>query len=126
MIRFGINWDFIEKFLGRKPKDVPVTAPAPVSTGITRAQLAKELEPGLNVLFGMEYDPHPRTRKEQILRSMNHAGSGTSRQIAKRLGLSLSVTRTHLTVLHRKGLIRDTGADVGHGIRTQNVWEVVD
>ena len=122
MIRFGINWDFIEKFLGRKPKDVPVTAPAPVSTGITRAQL----EPGLNVLFGMEYDPHPRTRKEQILRSMNHAGSGTSRQIAKRLGLSLSVTRTHLTGLHKKGLIRDTGADVGHGIRTQNVWEVVD
>jgi len=99
MIRFGINWDFIEKFLGPKSEDVPVIEVPPVST---------------------------MTRKEQILHSMNHAGSGTSRQIAKRLGLSLSVTRTHLTVLHRKGLIRDTGADVGHGIRTQNVWEVVD
>ena len=99
MIRFGINWDFIEKFLGPKSEDVPVIEVTPVST---------------------------MTRKEQILHSMNHAGSGTSRQIARRLGLSLSVTRTHLTGLHRKGLIRDTGADVGHGIRTQNVWEVVD
>ena len=99
MIRFGINWDFIEKFLGPKSEDVPVIEVPPVST---------------------------ITRKEQILRSMNHAGSGTSRQIARRLGLSLSVTRTHLTGLHKKGLIRDTGADVGHGIRTQNVWEVVD
>ena len=99
MKSFGINWDFIKNLLGTKSEDVPVIEVPPVST---------------------------MTRKEQILHSMNHAGSGTSRQIAKRLGLSLSVTRTHLTVLHRKGLIRDTGADVGHGIRTQNVWEVVD
>jgi len=99
MKSFGINWDFIKNLLGIKSEDVPVIEVTPVST---------------------------MTRKEQILHSMNHAGSGTSRQIAKRLGLSLSVTRTHLTVLHRKGLIRDTGADVGHGIRTQNVWEVVD
>tara|TARA_R110002072_G_scaffold58870_2_gene149693 strand:+ start:929 stop:1288 length:360 start_codon:yes stop_codon:yes gene_type:complete len=119
MKSFGINWDFIKKFLGIKSEDVP-------PTGITRAQLAKELEPGLNALFGTEYDPYPRTRQEQILHSMNHAGSGTSRQLSRRLGLSLSVTRTHLTALHKKGLIRDSGADVGTGVRTQNIWEVVD
>ena len=119
MISFGINWDFIKKFLGIKPDDVP-------TTGVTRAQLAKELEPGLNALFGTDYDPYPRTRKEQILYSLQKQGPGTSRQIAKRLGLSLSVTRTHLTVLHQRGLIKDSGENVGVGIRTQNIWAAVD
>lgn len=109
MKSFGINWDFIKNLLGIKSEDVPVIEVTPVSTEKTTRQTYEAL-----------------TRKEQILHSMNHAGSGTSRQIARRLGLSLSVTRTHLTALHRKGLIRDSGADVGHGIRTQNVWEVVD
>ena len=102
MKSFGINWDFIKKFLGIKSEDVPVIETPQVSPKKTI------------------------TRKEQILHSMNHAGSGTSRQISRRLGLSLSVTRTHLTALHKKGLIRDSGADVGTGVRTQNIWEVVD
>ena len=101
MISFGINWDFIKKFLGIKSEDVPA---------IETPRVSKKTI----------------TRKDQILHSMNHAGSGTSRQISRRLGLSLSVTRTHLTVLHRRGLIRDSGADVGTGIHTQNIWEVVD
>ena len=126
MKSFGINWDFIKKFLGIKSEDVPVIETPQVSPKKTITRKAKELEPGLNALFGTEYDPYPRTRQEQILHSMNHAGSGTSRQISRRLGLSLSVTRTHLTVLHRRGLIRDSGADVGTGIHTQNIWEVVD
>ena len=101
MISFGINWDFIKKFLGIKSEDVPaIERPRDIYNALTR--------------------------KEQILHSMNHAGSGTSRQISRRLGLSLSVTRTHLTALHKKGLIRDSGADVGTGIHTQNIWEVVD
>ena len=31
---------------------------------ISRAQLAKELEPGLNALFGMEYDRYENETKE--------------------------------------------------------------
>ena len=31
---------------------------------ISRAQLAKELEPGLNALFGMEYDRYDAEHKE--------------------------------------------------------------
>ena len=101
MKSFGINWDFIKNLLGIKSEDVPV------------------IETPRDIYNAL-------TRKEQILHSMNHAGSGTSRQISRRLGLSLSVTRTHLTALHKKGLIRDSGADVGTGIHTQNIWEVVD
>ena len=97
MINFGINWDFIKNLLGIKPEDVPI-----------------------------KIEEMAMTRKDQIMNSLRHAGSGTSRQIAKRLGLSLSVTRTHLTVLHGRGLIRDTGENVGVGIRTQNIWAAVD
>ena len=35
---------------------------------ISRAQLAKELEPGLNALFGMSYDSYDR-EYEEILRN---------------------------------------------------------
>ena len=97
MISFGINWDFIKKFLGIKPDDVPI-----------------------------KIEEMAMTRKDQILDSLRQGGSGTSRQIAKRLGLSLSVTRTHLTVLHQRGLIKDSGENVGVGIRTQNIWAAVD
>ena len=31
---------------------------------ITRAQLAKELEPGLNALFGLEYDRYDQEHAE--------------------------------------------------------------
>jgi len=31
---------------------------------ISRAQLAKELEPGLNALFGLEYDRYDREHEE--------------------------------------------------------------
>ena len=102
MKSFGINWDFIKNLLGIKAEDVPAIETPQVSPKKTI------------------------TRKDQILHSLRHAGSGTSRQLSRRLGLSLSVTRTHLTVLHRRGLIRDSGADVGTGIHTQNIWEVVD
>jgi hypothetical protein len=39
---------------------------------ISRAQLAKELEPGLNALFGMEYDQGMRTN---ILKSITTESS---------------------------------------------------
>ena len=97
MINFGINWDFIKNLLGIKPEDVPI-----------------------------KIEEMAMTRKDQIMNSLRHVGSGTSRQISKRLGLSLSVTRTHLTVLHGRGLICDTGENVGIGIRSQNIWAAVD
>tara|TARA_R110000744_G_scaffold11753_5_gene35615 strand:- start:671 stop:967 length:297 start_codon:yes stop_codon:yes gene_type:complete len=97
MKSFGINWDFIKNLLGIKSEDVPI-----------------------------KIEEKAMTRKDQILDSLRQGGSGTSRQIAKRLGLSLSVVRTHLTVLHQRGLIRDTGENVGTGIRTQNIWASVD
>ena len=37
---------------------------------ITRAQLAKELEPGLNALFGLEYDRYDQEHAE-IFRRRN-------------------------------------------------------
>ena len=36
---------------------------------ISRAQLAKELEPGLNSLFGMSYDSYDRKRVRRNLRN---------------------------------------------------------
>ena len=35
---------------------------------ISRAQLAKELEPGLNALFGMEYDRYENEHAEILIR----------------------------------------------------------
>jgi len=60
------------------------------------------------------------TRKEQVLHELNR-GAGTARQLADRMGLSLSIVRPNLSALHKDGLIRDTGTDAG----LESVWEVV-
>ena len=103
MKSFGINWDFIKNLLGIKSEKVH----------------------RFNNNF-LDSEENTVTRKDQILQELRQGGSGTSRQLSRRIGLSLSVVRTHLTTLHKRNLIRDTGENVGTGVRSQNIWEVVD
>ena len=66
---------------------------------ISRAQLAKELEPGLNALFGLEYDEYnnefseifsvedsERAFEEEVMIVGFGAGSGSTIAAAQKLG----------------------------------------
>ena len=66
-------------------------------------------------------DNEKLTRKEQILVELRR-GQGTARQLSDRMGLGLNIVRVNLSVLHKDGVIRDTGTDAGQ----ESVWEVVD
>ena len=66
-------------------------------------------------------DNEKLTRKEQILVELRR-GQGTARQLSDRMGLGLNIVRSNLSVLHKDGVIRDTGTDAGQ----ESVWEVVD
>lgn len=60
------------------------------------------------------------TRKEQVLYELNR-GAGTARQLSDRMGLPLNLVRVNLSILHKEGLIQDTGVNAGK----ESVWEVV-
>ena len=64
------------------------------------------------------------TRKEQVLWELGR-DMGTARQLSLRMNLKLSIVRVTLTALHKEGLIRDTGKNVGVGREAENLWEVV-
>ena len=66
-------------------------------------------------------DNQKLTRKEQILVELRR-GQGTARQLSDRMGLGLNIVRVNLSVLHKDGVIRDTGPDAGQ----ESVWEVVE
>lgn len=66
-------------------------------------------------------DNQKLTRKEQILVELRR-GQGTARQLSDRMGLGLNIVRVNLSVLHKDGVIRDTGTDAGQ----ESVWEVVE
>ena len=68
---------------------------------------------------------HSGTRRDQVLAALTRA-SGTARQLSTRMDLKLSIVRTNLTVLHKEGLIKDTGKDVGQGRSAENIWEAVE
>ena len=70
-------------------------------------------------------DKYSGTRRDQVLAALTRA-SGTARQLSTRMDLKLSIVRTNLTVLHKEGLIRDTGKDAGQGRSAENIWEVVE
>ena len=70
-------------------------------------------------------DKYSGTRRDQVLAALTRA-SGTARQLSTRMDLKLSIVRTNLTILHKEGLIRDTGKDVGQGRSAENIWEVVE
>ena len=61
------------------------------------------------------------TRKEQMLAELSR-GSGTARQLSDRLGLRLTIVRSVITRLHKKGLIRDTEDN----LNMENIWEIND
>ena len=69
-------------------------------------------------------DKYSGTRRDQVLAALTRA-SGTARQLSTRMDLKLSIVRTNLTILHKDGLIRDTGKNTGHGRSAENIWEVV-
>ena len=66
-------------------------------------------------------DKQKLTRKEQVLVELRR-GQGTARQLSDRMGLGLNIVRTNLSILHKDGLIRDTGTDAG----AESVWEVAE
>ena len=66
-------------------------------------------------------DTEKLTRKDQILVELRR-GQGTARQLSDRMGLGLNIVRVNLSVLHKDGVIRDTGTDAGQ----ESVWEVVE
>ncbi len=66
-------------------------------------------------------DNQKLTRKEQVLVELRR-GQGTARQLSDRMGLGLNIVRVNLSVLHKDGVIRDTGTDAGQ----ESVWEVVE
>ena len=70
-------------------------------------------------------DKYSGTRRDQVLAALTRA-SGTARQLSTRMDLKLSIVRTNLTILHKEGLIRDTGKDVGQGRSAENIWEVAE
>jgi len=70
-------------------------------------------------------DKYSGTRRDQVLAALTRA-SGTARQLSTRMDLKLSIVRTNLTVLHKEGLIKDTGKDVGQGRSAENIWEAVE
>ena len=66
-------------------------------------------------------DNQKLTRKAQVLVELRR-GQGTARQLSDRMGLGLNIVRVNLSVLHKDGVIRDTGTDAGQ----ESVWEVVE
>ena len=91
-------WRLIKVLLGIEPKPI-------------------EVKPGA-------VDKYSGTRRDQVLAALTRA-SGTARQLSTRMDLKLSIVRTNLTILHKDGLIRDTGKNTGHGRSAENIWEVV-
>lgn len=78
-------------------------------------------------VMGKRNRPHEMTRKEQILYALSR-GKGTARQLSDRMGLSLSIVRTNLTGLKKKGLIRDSGQDTNINpsfAGQETIWEAV-
>lgn len=77
--------------------------------GYTRAQLAKELEPGLNALFGAEYEKYSNKKRKHPrycgpLRALMESGKPyTLSQLQKRLG------KTKGTVYHEMCELRKNG-----------------
>ena len=77
--------------------------------GYTRAQLAKELEPGLNALFGAEYAKYENKNRNHPrycdpLRTIMESGRPyTLSQLQKRLG------KTKGTVAHEMSQLRKAG-----------------
>lgn len=77
--------------------------------GYTRAQLAKELEPGLNALFGAEYEKYSNKKRKHPrycgpLRAIMESGRPyTLSQLQKRLG------KTKGTVYHEMCQLRKGG-----------------
>ena len=70
-------------------------------------------------------DKYSGTRRDQVLAALTRA-SGTARQLSTRMDLKLSIVRTNLTILHKDGLIRDTGKNTGQGRSAENIWEVAE
>ena len=73
-----------------------------------------------NKMVGKRKSNKKLTRPEQVLSELSR-GQGTARQLVDRSGIKLAVVRTNMSALHARGLIRATGAMVGH----ENVWKVV-
>ena len=79
----------------------------------------------IKVLLGIE--PKPIEDAPSYLSGPGAGGkySGT-RQLSTRMDLKLSIVRTNLTILHKDGLIRDTGKNPGQGRSAENIWEVAE
>ena len=78
-------------------------------------------------ITGKKNTPQEMTRKEQILFELSR-GKGTARQLSDRMGVSLSIVRTNLTGLKKKGLIKDSGQDKNINpafAGEETVWEAV-
>jgi len=59
------------------------------------------------------------TRMEQVLNELER-GRGTSRQLADRLGLNVSIVRSQITRLRKRNVIKASGTFAG----LENVWEL--